>query len=90
MFSCFCPKNNPLCKGQHNSFLAGLSLALVLAVPAFANNNNMNTNDVNANNVNTNSYNANATRDNDTDWGWLGLIGLAGLAGLRRRNPERQ
>ncbi|MEK3779801.1 WGxxGxxG family protein [Paenibacillus sp. FSL R5-0810] len=72
------------------SFLAGLSLLLVLAVPAFANNNNMNTNDVNANNVNTNSYNANATRDNDTDWGWLGLIGLAGLAGLRRRNPERQ
>ena len=21
-------------------------------------------------------------RDNDTDWGWLGLLGLAGLAGL--------
>ena len=21
-------------------------------------------------------------RDNDTDWGWLGLLGLLGLAGL--------
>jgi len=73
------------------SFLAGLSLALVLAVPAFAENNNMNTNDMNTNNVNANNYNANATgNDNDMDWGWLGLIGLAGLAGLRRRNPERQ
>jgi len=73
------------------SFLAGLSLALILVVPAFAENNNMNTNDMNTNNVNTNGYNANATgNDNDMDWGWLGLIGLAGLAGLRRRNPERQ
>jgi MYXO-CTERM domain-containing protein len=25
-------------------------------------------------------------RDNDTDWGWLGLLGLAGLLGLRRRD----
>jgi uncharacterized protein YceK len=29
-------------------------------------------------------------RDNDTDWGWLGLLGLLGLAGLipRKRNVE--
>lgn len=27
------------------------------------------------------------TEDNDTDWGWLGLLGLAGLLGLRRREP---
>lgn len=73
------------------TFIAVSSLALILVVPAFAENNNMNTNDMNTNNVNTNSYNANATRnDNDTDWGWLGLLGLAGLVGLRRRNPERQ
>lgn len=25
--------------------------------------------------------------DNDTDWGWIGLLGLAGLLGLRRREP---
>jgi MYXO-CTERM domain-containing protein len=30
-------------------------------------------------------------RDDDTDWGWLGLIGLLGLAGLLRRRdaPDR-
>ena len=29
--------------------------------------------------------------DDDTDWGWLGLIGLLGLAGLLRRRdaPDR-
>jgi MYXO-CTERM domain-containing protein len=27
----------------------------------------------------------NNTRDDDRDWGWLGLFGLAGLAGLLRR-----
>jgi len=29
--------------------------------------------------------------DDDTDWGWVGLLGLAGLLGLRRRDnaPER-
>ena len=25
------------------------------------------------------------TRDDDRDWGWIGLLGLAGLAGLMRR-----
>jgi hypothetical protein len=25
-------------------------------------------------------------RDNDWDWGWLGLLGLIGLAGLMRRD----
>jgi MYXO-CTERM domain-containing protein len=31
-------------------------------------------------------------RDNDTDWGWLGLLGLLGLAGLipKRRKVEVQ
>ncbi|MBU5347536.1 MULTISPECIES: WGxxGxxG family protein [Paenibacillus] len=72
------------------TFLAGISIALILAVPAFAENNNMNSNDMRTNNVNTNGYNTNAVgNDNDTDWGWLGLLGLAGLVGLRRRNPER-
>jgi MYXO-CTERM domain-containing protein len=47
---------------------------------------------------NTNGTNANRTetrtveRDNDTDWGWLGLLGLAGLAGLlpKKRTVEIQ
>lgn len=25
-------------------------------------------------------------RDNDSNWGWIGLLGLAGLLGLRRRD----
>jgi len=38
-------------------------------------------------NSNTATTNANTTRDvvrddDDTDWGWIGLLGLAGLAGL--------
>ncbi|QQE76680.1 WGxxGxxG-CTERM domain-containing protein [Brevibacillus composti] len=28
--------------------------------------------------------------DNDTDWGWIGLLGLAGLAGLMGRNRNRE
>jgi len=27
-----------------------------------------------------------ASRDDNTNWGWLGLLGLIGLAGLRRRD----
>lgn len=31
----------------------------------------------------------NTNRDNDFDWGWLGLLGLAGLAGLAgRKRPD--
>ena len=51
--------------------------------------NTMNMNDNTNSNMNMNNYRANATRDNNMDWGWLGLLGLAGLAGLRRKNPER-
>ena len=29
------------------------------------------------------------TREEGTNWGWLGLLGLVGLAGLRRRNDPR-
>jgi MYXO-CTERM domain-containing protein len=29
------------------------------------------------------------TRDDDFDWGWLGLVGLIGLMGLRRRDEPR-
>lgn len=27
-------------------------------------------------------------RDDDMDWGWLGLLGLAGLLGLKRRDSD--
>jgi len=27
-------------------------------------------------------------RDNDFNWGWLGLLGLGGLAGLMRRDQD--
>lgn len=62
-----------------------MSIALLIAVPAFADNN-----DGNANNMNTNNYNANAAVDNDFDLGWLGLLGLIGLAGMKRREKEHR
>jgi MYXO-CTERM domain-containing protein len=33
-----------------------------------------------------NQDNAMDEGDDDTDWGWVGLLGLAGLLGLRRRD----
>lgn len=46
---------------------------------------------------NTNAYNTNTNttatrvveRDDDTDWGWAGLLGLLGLAGLMKK-PNRE
>lgn len=41
---------------------------------------------------NTNAYRTTAA-DNNTDWGWIGLLGLVGLAGImgrnRAENPKR-
>ena len=51
-------------------------------------NTNMDGNYRNNGDYRTNSVRANANttnRDNDMDWGWLGLLGLLGLAGMRRR-----
>ncbi|AGK53657.1 WGxxGxxG family protein [Bacillus sp. 1NLA3E] len=28
--------------------------------------------------------------DDDTDWGWIGLLGLAGLLGLRRKDNDKK
>jgi hypothetical protein len=28
-------------------------------------------------------------RDDDTDWGWIGLLGLLGLFGLMKRDRDR-
>ncbi|HEX7181068.1 MAG TPA: WGxxGxxG family protein [Thermoanaerobaculia bacterium] len=33
---------------------------------------------------------AETDRDNETDWGWIGLLGLAGLLGLRKRPVVHQ
>jgi MYXO-CTERM domain-containing protein len=30
----------------------------------------------------------NAGDDDDTDWGWIGLLGLVGLLGLRKRDNK--
>jgi MYXO-CTERM domain-containing protein len=35
------------------------------------------------------AYSDTGARDDDRDWGWLGLLGLAGLLGLRRREVHR-
>lgn len=62
-----------------------LALTLVLCVFAIS---------VSAQNANTGAAGTpiqTVRGDDDTDWGWLGLIGLLGLAGLLRRRdaPER-
>ncbi len=53
-----------------------LSLSVLTAVSVSAQNNNVNTTRVDRTETRT------VERNNDTDWGWLGLLGLLGLAGL--------
>ena len=78
----------------------GLCL-FVLAAPAFAQNRNSNDGaTTNANSAVTRTEqrteqredtrdDRRVERDDDNDWGWLGLLGLAGLLGLmpKRRVP---
>lgn len=61
-----------------------LSLTVLATVSVFAQNGN--TSGTNANRTETRTV----ERDNDFDWGWLGLLGLAGLAGLlpKKRTVE--
>lgn len=42
---------------------------------------------VSAQNANTGAA-GQTTRDDDTDYGWIGLLGLAGLAGLLGRKRD--
>ncbi len=60
-------------------------LAFITVLPTFAQSNTSS----NANRTDTTRV---VERDNDTDWGWLGLLGLAGLAGLipKKRRVEVQ
>jgi hypothetical protein len=66
--------------------LAGLT---VLPVAAQNNNNNANTRAERTDRADNTRV---VERDNDTDWGWLGLLGLLGLAGLlpKKRTVEVQ
>ena len=74
----------------------GLCLCLT-AAPAWAQNDNTNSGGTTSTTTRTESRDDRreggerrvADRDDDTDWGWLGLLGLAGLLGLmpRKRHP---
>jgi MYXO-CTERM domain-containing protein len=67
---------------RNGVFILGLALVTVFPVAAQPSNAN------NTNRVETTTRTV--ERDNDTDWGWLGLLGLAGLAGLlpKKRHVE--
>ncbi len=64
-----------------------VGLAVVTVLPAAAQSSNANVrNDRNDNTTRV------VERDNDFDWGWLGLLGLLGLSGLlpKKRQVEVQ
>ena len=64
-----------------SAFASGLAVIAVL--PTFAQSNANGRTD-------TNTTTRTVERDDDTDYGWLGLLGLAGLAGLilKKRQVE--
>ncbi|MEG9297306.1 WGxxGxxG family protein [Mangrovibacillus sp. Mu-81] len=65
-----------------------LLLTMMFTSSIFAYNGNDQVNNDNLDNGIRNVATQNANDDDDTDWGWLGLIGLAGLLGLRRRDEK--
>lgn len=67
-----------------------LSLAVLLSTMSASAQNSSNFNSANANySTNTNAQTTRVVeRDDDTDFGWLGLLGLAGLAGLLRKPKQ--
>lgn len=78
---------------------AAAILTVFLATPAFAQATNPANNAVTAPaspstmpgaNTTTNVPTTTVRRDDDTNWGWLGLLGLAGLAGLMPRRAKVQ
>jgi len=60
--------------------LAMVSLTMAANAQTPSNSNSPNINPVQTTRV--------VERDNDTDWGWLGLIGLTGLAGLLKKPKQ--
>ncbi len=72
---------------RNGALVLGLAVAAVLpAAGQQANNANFSRNDRVENTTRV------VERDNDFDWGWLGLLGLLGLAGLipKKRQVEVQ
>lgn len=65
-----------------------LGLAVASVSPAIGQPNNTN----NRNDNTTTTTTRVVERDDDTDWGWVGLLGLLGLAGLlpKKRQVEVQ
>lgn len=62
-------------------------MALISALVLGASHVQAQTGGTGANDATT--YSDTGTRDNDRDWGWIGLLGLGGLLGLRRREVPR-
>lgn len=60
-----------------------LMLGLAHALPASA-QSRTDTDDTVA--ANTDTVSRTIVRDDNFEWGWVGLLGLIGLAGLRRRH----
>ena len=69
-----------------SAFVLGLAVITVLPTSAQTNANGS------ANRIDRADTPRVVERDNDTDWGWLGLLGLLGLAGLipKKRTVEVQ
>lgn len=70
-----------------NTIILALVLTVSMGASAFAETGGAS--NTGANQGYNNMYRTTAA-DNDTDWGWIGLLGLAGLAGLMGRNRNRE
>lgn len=64
-----------------------LSLALLPAAMSVSAQTNSNSNYNSSANINAQPTRV-VERDDDTDFGWLGLLGLAGLAGLLKKPKQ--
>ncbi len=74
-----------VCKAVRTGIFT-LSLAVLLSTMSAPAQTNSNFNS--ATNANAQPTTRVVQRDDDTDWGWLGLLGLAGLAGLLRKPKQ--
>lgn len=86
-------------EGLVMKLIAATVLTVFLATPALAQATNPSNNAVTAPatpstmpgaNTATNVPTTVVRRDDDTNWGWLGLLGLAGLGGLMPRRARVQ
>lgn len=64
-----------------SAFVVGLAVITVLPTSAQTNGNTNNR-------VDRTEAPRVVERDNDTDWGWIGLLGLLGLAGLMPKKRQ--